>query len=40
VLKGIEDSLNGVAWIDDTQVAKVIVEKSFGTEGRTTIRIS
>jgi Holliday junction resolvase RusA-like endonuclease len=40
VLKGIEDSLNGVAWIDDTQVGKVIVEKSFGTEGRTTIRIS
>jgi Holliday junction resolvase RusA-like endonuclease len=40
VLKGLEDSLNGVAWIDDTQVGKVIVEKSFGTEGRTTIRIS
>jgi Holliday junction resolvase RusA-like endonuclease len=40
VLKGIEDSLNGVAWVDDTQVGKVIVEKSFGTEGRTTIRIS
>jgi len=40
VLKGLEDSLNGVAWVDDTQVGKVIVEKSFGTEGRTTIRIS
>jgi Holliday junction resolvase RusA-like endonuclease len=40
VLKGIEDSLNGVAWVDDTQVGKVIVEKSFGSEGRTTIRIT
>ncbi|NBW20503.1 MAG: RusA family crossover junction endodeoxyribonuclease [Caulobacteraceae bacterium] len=40
VLKGIEDSLNGVAWIDDRQVGKVIIEKSFGTEARTTIRIS
>ena len=40
VLKGIEDSLNGVAWIDDTQVGKVIVEKSYGMEGRTTVRIS
>jgi Holliday junction resolvase RusA-like endonuclease len=40
VLKGIEDALNGVAWVDDTQVGKVIVEKTFGTEGRTTVRIS
>jgi Holliday junction resolvase RusA-like endonuclease len=40
VLKGIEDSLNGVAWVDDTQVGKVVIEKSWGTEGRTTVRIS
>jgi len=40
VLKGIEDALNGVAWVDDTQVGKVIIEKTFGTEGRTTVRIS
>ena len=39
-LKGIEDSLNGVAWVDDTQVARVVVEKAYGTEGRTTVRIS
>jgi len=39
VLKGIEDSLNGVAWVDDTQVGRVVVEKSWGTEGRTTVRI-
>ena len=38
-LKGIEDSLNGVAWVDDTQVGRVVVEKSWGTEGRTTVRI-
>jgi Holliday junction resolvase RusA-like endonuclease len=40
VLKGIEDSLNGVAWVDDTQVGKVIIEKTWGTEGRTTVRVS
>ena len=39
-LKGIEDSLNGIAWVDDTQVAKVVVEKSYGSEARTTVRIS
>lgn len=39
-LKGIEDALNGVAWKDDTQVGKVIVEKSYGTDGRTTVRIA
>ena len=39
-LKGIEDALNGVAWVDDTQVGKVIVEKSYGTEALTTVRIS
>jgi len=38
-LKGIEDSLNGVALVDDTQVGRVVVEKSWGTEGRTTVRI-
>lgn len=39
-LKGIEDALNGVAWLDDSQVGRVVVEKSYGTEGRTTVRIS
>jgi len=37
--KGIEDALNGVAWIDDVQVGKVVTEKSYGTEARTTVRI-
>lgn len=39
-LKGIEDCLNGVAWVDDVQLAKVVVEKSYGTEARTTVRIT
>lgn len=39
-LKGVEDALNGVAWVDDTQVGRVVVEKSYGTEGRTTVRIA
>lgn len=38
--KGLEDSLNGVAWVDDVQVGKVIIEKTYGTEARTTVRIS
>jgi Holliday junction resolvase RusA-like endonuclease len=38
--KAVLDSLNGVAWEDDTQVARVVKEKSYGTEGRTTVRIS
>ena len=38
--KGIEDSLNGVAWIDDVQVGKTIVQKFYGQEARTTVRIS
>jgi len=29
-----------VAWVDDTQVSRLVVEKSYGTEGRTTVRIS
>lgn len=38
--KAVLDALNGVAWVDDSQVARLVVEKSYGTEGRTTVRIS
>ncbi len=38
--KGVLDSLNGVAWDDDSQVSRLVLEKSYGTEGRTTVRIS
>lgn len=38
--KAVLDSLNGVAWVDDSQVARLVVEKSYGVEGRTTVRIS
>ena len=37
--KAVLDSLNGVAWEDDSQVARLVVEKSYGTEARTTVRI-
>lgn len=40
VLKGVEDALNGVAWVDDSQIGRLLVEKSYGPEGRTTVRIS
>jgi Holliday junction resolvase RusA-like endonuclease len=38
--KGIEDALNGVAWKDDVQIGKVVIEKTWGAEARTTVRIS
>jgi Holliday junction resolvase RusA-like endonuclease len=40
VLKGLEDSLNGVAWVDDSQVGRIVIEKSYGDAGRTTVRIT
>jgi Holliday junction resolvase RusA-like endonuclease len=38
--KSVLDALNGVAWEDDSQVTRLVVEKSYGTEARTTVRIS
>jgi crossover junction endodeoxyribonuclease RusA len=40
VAKAILDSLTGIAWEDDAQVARLVVEKSYGIEGRTTVRIT
>ena len=37
--KGVEDCLNGVAWVDDVQLGKTITEKKYGPEARTTVRI-
>lgn len=38
--KAVLDSLNGVAWVDDSQVQRLVIEKSYGTEARTTVRIT
>ena len=38
--KAILDSLNGVAWGDDRQVQRLVIEKTYGTEARTTVRIT
>ena len=38
--KAVLDALNGVAWEDDAQVRRLVVEKSYGTEARTTVRIT
>ena len=40
VAKAVLDALNGVAWVDDTQVRRLVIEKSYGPEGRTTVEIS
>ncbi len=39
VAKAVLDALQDVIG-DDTSVARLVVEKSYGTEGRTTVRIS
>ena len=38
--KAVLDALNGVAWEDDSQVTRLVVEKTYGMEARTTVRIS
>lgn len=40
LVKAVLDSLNGVAWEDDAQVVRLVATKSYGTEARTTVRIS
>lgn len=37
--KAVLDALIGVAFVDDSQVSRLVAEKSYGTEGRTTVRI-
>jgi Holliday junction resolvase RusA-like endonuclease len=39
VAKAVLDSLQNVMG-DDTMVARLVVEKSWGAEGRTTVRIT
>ena len=38
-LKGIEDALNGIAYIDDSQIVLVYVTKQYAAEPRAEIRI-
>jgi len=40
VAKAVLDALTGVAWEDDRQVRRLVIEKSYGPEGRTTVRIA
>jgi Holliday junction resolvase RusA-like endonuclease len=39
ILSGVEDALNGIAYKDDGQIGKHVIERSWGTEARTTVRI-
>ena len=38
--KAVLDALNGVAWEDDKQVKRLVVEKSYGPRGRTLVTIT
>lgn len=40
LLKGFEDSLNGIAWLDDSQVVCVSCSKLYGDMGYTLARIT
>ena len=38
-LKGIMDGLKGVAWLDDSQVVRVVCEKAYSEQPRAVIEI-
>ena len=38
-LKGIMDGLKGVAWVDDSQVVRVVCEKAYSEQPRAVIEI-
>jgi Holliday junction resolvase RusA-like endonuclease len=40
LLAGVEDALKGIAYVDDGQVGKHVIERTWGTEARTTVRVS
>jgi Holliday junction resolvase RusA-like endonuclease len=40
IAKAVLDSLTGVVWDDDAQVQRLVVEKTYGLTGRTTVRIT
>ena len=40
VAKAVLDAINGVAWHDDSQVAELIVRKSYGTAVATEVTIA
>ena len=39
LLSGVEDALNGIAYVDDHQVGKHVLDRSYGNEARTTVRV-
>jgi Holliday junction resolvase RusA-like endonuclease len=39
IAKGVLDALSLIVWIDDTLVQRLVVEKSYGDEARTTVRV-
>lgn len=40
LLSGVEDALNKIAYLDDHQIGRHILERSYGPEARTTVRIT
>lgn len=40
LLSGVEDALKNIAYIDDHQLGRHVMERTYGPEARTTVRIS
>jgi Holliday junction resolvase RusA-like endonuclease len=40
LLSGVEDALKGIAYGDDHQIGRHVMERTYGQEARTTVRIS
>ena len=40
IYSGLEDALNGICYVDDHQIGTQATKRSYGTEYRTTVRIT
>ena len=40
LIKSVADGANGVAWVDDKQIAKITARKIYGTEPGVRVRVS
>lgn len=40
LLSGVEDALKNIAYLDDHQLGRHVMERTYGPEARTTVRIS
>jgi len=39
LLSGVEDALEGIVYVNDHQIGKQVIDRSWGNEARTTVRV-